>query len=79
MDKATYACMPATLAVREVRVRVTEPGFRIQVLVVVTTLLDARAYGAQDLAELYRVRWHAEINHSDCRSSDSLYPGTGAA
>ena len=62
MDEATYAAMPRRLTVREVRVRVTEPGFRTKVVVVVTTLLDPHAYGAQDLADLYRMRWHAELD-----------------
>jgi Transposase DDE domain len=57
LDEATYAALPATLAVREVRVRVCRAGFRTQVLVVVTTLLDAAAFGRQDVALLYRMRW----------------------
>lgn len=62
MDHATYAAFPDTLAVRELRVRVSRRGFRTQVLVVVTTLLDAVLYNAQDLAELYRERWHCELD-----------------
>jgi hypothetical protein len=41
MDEPTYATLPARLAVRELRVRVRVAGFRVRVLVVVTTLLDA--------------------------------------
>jgi IS4 transposase len=62
MDAATYAALPAALAVREVRVRVAQRGFRSRVLVVATTLLDARAYPARDLAALYRARWQAELH-----------------
>jgi hypothetical protein len=62
MDEATYAALPAALELREVRVRVAEPGFRTKVVVVVTTLLEARAYPARDLAQLYRMRWHAELD-----------------
>jgi hypothetical protein len=50
------------LEVREVRVRVEQPGFRVQVLIVVTTLLDAAAFPASALAQLYRRRWQAELN-----------------
>jgi len=60
MDEATYQALPATLHVRMVRVRVTQRGFRTQVLVVVTTLLDPTAYSRQELAALYRQRWQAE-------------------
>jgi len=62
MDEATYAGMPEQLVVREVRVRIMVLGFRTKVVVVVTTLLDADVYSARDLAELYRARWHAELD-----------------
>ena len=62
MDEATYASMPDELVVREVRVRIAVSGFRTKVVVVVTTLLDAEEYSAGDLAELYRARWHAELD-----------------
>lgn len=62
MDAATYAALPATLEVREVQVRVSQRGFRTRVLIVVTTLRDARAYPARDLAALYRARWQAELH-----------------
>jgi hypothetical protein len=62
MDEATYDAVPATLAVRAVQVRVRQRGFRTRVLIVVTTLLDAEAYPACDLATLYRARWQAELH-----------------
>jgi hypothetical protein len=62
MDQATYDALPATLAVRELRVRVHHPGFRVRVLVVVTTLLDAQAFPRDDVAILYRIRWYAELD-----------------
>lgn len=57
-----FAALPDWLIVREVRVPVTVPGFRVQRLVVVTTLLDAAVYTAADLADLYRDRWQAELD-----------------
>jgi hypothetical protein len=62
MDEATYARMPFQLRVREVQVQVAERGFRVQSLVVVTTLLDARPYPAPELAKLYRKRWLVELD-----------------
>jgi hypothetical protein len=62
MDDATYEALPAALDVREVAVRVTQPGFRTRRLVVATTLRDALAFPAADLAALYRARWHAELD-----------------
>ena len=40
MDEATYAQIPEQLTVRELRVKVDVPGFRVDELVLVTTLLD---------------------------------------
>jgi len=60
MDAATYAALPETWTVREVRVRVVTPGFRTRRLVVATTLLDPVAVPRGELATLYRARWQAE-------------------
>jgi hypothetical protein len=61
LDEATYRELPGWLILREVRVRVRQSGFRTKTLVVVTTLLDLTITAA-DLAELYRARWHAELD-----------------
>lgn len=53
--------LPETLLVRHVKVHVSIPGFRTEAFTVATTLLDARAYPAQALADLYRQRWMAEL------------------
>jgi hypothetical protein len=60
MDKATYATIPATLTVRELRVPITTPGCRTPEIVVATTLTDARTYPKADIADLYHDRWHVE-------------------
>jgi hypothetical protein len=62
MDEETYRSLPEQLELREVRVQVREAGFRTESLVVVTTLLDADEISAEDLADLYRARWHAELD-----------------
>lgn len=62
MDAETYARMPAELKLREIRVRVIQKGFRTQELLLVTTLIDAEQYTHDDLADLYRCRWQAELN-----------------
>jgi hypothetical protein len=61
MDRPTYLRLPAELAVREVRVRVPQRGFRTRVLVLATTLTHP-SIRAGDLAELYRARWQAELD-----------------
>ena len=62
MDLETYQRMPQTIEVREVEVQVSQPGFRVESLVVVTTLVDANKYTKEDLAELYHKRWLAELD-----------------
>lgn len=62
MDDATYERMPASMQVRELHVRVQQPGFRTEALIVVTTLTDATAYTKDDVAELYHQRWLVELD-----------------
>src|SRR5262249_17525215 len=62
MDEVTYAAIPDGLAVRELRVRVEQPGFRVNELVLVTTLRDAEAYPKEEVAELFLQRWNIELD-----------------
>lgn len=62
MDDATYATIPPTLALRLVQVKVKERGFRDRSFWVTTTLTDAGEYSSQEIAELYRHRWHVELD-----------------
>ena len=62
MSRENYASLPRELTLREVRVRVTQKGFRTKQLIVVTTLLDAEEYSACEIGDLYRRRWDAELN-----------------
>lgn len=62
MDREIYNALPDFLTVREMRVRVQQPGFRTRMIIVVTTLLDADEIAASDLAQLYRARWSAEVD-----------------
>jgi hypothetical protein len=56
------AAFPVEITLREVRVHVNIPGFRTQVVIVVTTLLDPETFSAREIAGLYRRRWQAELN-----------------
>ena len=62
IDRETYDALPEFLMIRECRVRVEQPGFRVQTLIVATTLLDADEFTKDDLAQLYRARWNAELD-----------------
>ena len=42
--------------------RVEQAGFRSQTIIIVTTLLDGDEISKDDLAQLYRARWNAELD-----------------
>jgi hypothetical protein len=62
MDAATYERMPAALRVRELRFQVVRPGFRVDELVLVTTMVDAGRSRKEELADLFLARWHIELD-----------------
>lgn len=62
MDAETYERMPKSIELREVLVQVDQPGFRAESFVVVTTLCDVEEYPTEEIAELYRGRWLAELD-----------------
>ena len=69
LDREAYRTLPESITVREVRVRVAQPGFRTKSVVVVTTLLDPRQTTKEDLATLYRARWNAELDLRSIKSA----------
>ena len=62
LDREIYNSLPDFLMVRETRVQLNQPGFRSTTLIIATTLLDAEKFTKDDLAELYRARWNAELD-----------------
>jgi hypothetical protein len=62
LGREAYHALPEFITVREARVRVWQPGFRTREIVVVTTLLDPEQTTKEDLATLYRARWHNELD-----------------
>jgi hypothetical protein len=62
MDEATWTTLPETLLVRELRYVTQQRGYRTRVITLVTTLLDPKAYPAEELAKLYLSRWQIEVN-----------------
>lgn len=63
MTEEEFEAIPETLMVREVCLRLSRKGYRDQFIIVVTTLLDAKRYSADQLTLLYGWRWQAaEVN-----------------
>src|SRR5262245_23378636 len=69
LDREEYHALPEFITVRETRIRVLQPGFRTRSLVVVTTLLDPEQATKEDLATLYRARWHVELDLRSIKSA----------
>jgi hypothetical protein len=61
LTEEEWELLPETLEIREVYYRVEIPGFRCQEVILATTLLDCERYTKWDLADLYRLRWKAEL------------------
>jgi hypothetical protein len=49
IDRKTYAALPEFLMIRECRISIEQPGFRVHCLVIATTLLDVDEYTKDDL------------------------------
>lgn len=62
MSREAYTALPDSLVVRELRYQVHRRGFRTRTVTLATTLLDAEAYPATELAEQYFGRWDIELN-----------------
>jgi hypothetical protein len=69
MSREEFAALPRVMTMRELRVRVEQPGFRTRSFVVVTALLDPEAFPRGELAGLYRARWYAELDLRSLKQS----------
>ena len=67
MDARTWAALPDSLMLRELRVSASRRGFRSKSVTLVSTLIDAEAYPAKELAEQYLGRWQIEVNLRDLK------------
>ncbi len=63
---------PASLLVRLVRFQVQTRGFRPHNVVVVTSLLDAKAFPASAIAALYARRWQVELHFRQIKTNLAL-------
>jgi hypothetical protein len=72
MDEATYARIPETLVLREIRYNVVVPGSRTRTIDVITTLVDADQYTKEDISKLYGFRWSSELDIRSIKSNLNL-------
>jgi len=64
--------LPAQVEVRILRVRLQRRGFRTQQLTLVTTLLDAQLYPAEQIIMVHARRWRMELCLRDLKATLSM-------
>jgi hypothetical protein len=69
LPKTLWKLIAPELSVRVLRFTLDMPGSRAQSVTLITTLLDAQAYPAKDLARLYARRWRIELWFRDIKTS----------
>lgn len=84
MSIEEYERIPETITLREIRYQVKESGKETEIITVVTTLMDPDEYSKEDIAELYAIRWNAELDirqikqtlkldHVRCKSPEMVH------
>jgi hypothetical protein len=68
-SKEEWGTLPEELPLRQIRVTVPYPGFRVQHFYIVTTLLDATQYPTTEIADLYFQRWDVELFFRDIKTT----------
>jgi len=64
-----FTSLPATITVRVLRFHTRVKGFRSHTILVVTTLLDAVQYPAEQIAALYGERWTVELRIREVKTT----------
>ena len=65
--KKQWDALPDRMLVREITIRIAEPGFRTKRIIIATTLTDPKVFPTPAFAELYRKRWNAELYLCDIK------------
>jgi hypothetical protein len=69
LPQSWWKKIPEELSVRVIRFKLSRRGYRPESVTLVTTLLDAQKYPAQEIAELYARRWKIELWFRDIKTS----------
>ncbi len=72
LPKDEWEQLPKELLLRQIKVDVTQPGFRVKSFYIITTLLDPQIYPAQDIADLYYRRWSVELFFRDLKTTTKM-------
>jgi len=69
LSTEAWAALPKELSVRIVRGSLYRPGFRVRQVSLVTTLLDAAVYPAEQILRAYLRRWRLEMCLDDLKTT----------
>jgi hypothetical protein len=69
MSLLQWQGLPATLRLRAVKGSLYQKGFRVRQVTVLTTLLDAQGYPAQEILDAYLRRWRLEMCLDDLKTT----------
>jgi len=72
LSPGEFEALPDTQVLRLVRFRCRVPGWRVDEVFLVTTLLDPKAYPASDIAELFHRRWDIETDFAHLKTTMQL-------
>ena len=68
-SREVWETLPSKLVMRQIKVTVTQPGFRCKQFYIVTTLLDQRKYPRDEIAAIYLKRWEVELFFRDIKTT----------
>ena len=71
-SKEEWLALPEKLPLRQIKVSVNNPGFRVKTFYIITTLIDAKGYSARQISELYYQRWDVELFFRDIKTTMSM-------
>ena len=73
MTRWQWLHLPRELQLRQIQFRIQRKGYRARVEYLITTLLDAKRYPAQQIVELYQQRWQVEVYLRDLKRTLGMH------
>lgn len=68
-DALEWGSLMKKLLLRQIKVTVSNQGFRVKTYYIFTTLLDEKKYPAKLISDLYWERWQVELNFRDIKTT----------
>ena len=68
-SKEEWLALPEKISLRQIKVNIDQPGFRVKTFYIITTLIDSVNYSAKQITELYYQRWDVELFFRDIKTT----------